>query len=151
MILHCRLPMMKITFSAGADSDILLWAKEVQNLSQSNMCKGNSKYVVLGKILKSVKYLEGWLGHYSYWLILYHLGIRPLVNTTMRLLVTDTGGVCGVEELTQCYTWQYASGGRGGVPAAWLEVRQELTCTTGKHGTYPIAKLSSFTSFLCRT
>ena len=59
MILHCRLPMMKITFSAGADLDILLWAKEVQNLSQSNMCKGNSKYVILGKILKSVKYLEG--------------------------------------------------------------------------------------------
>ena len=106
-------------------------AKEIQNM----LCEG--------KILKSVKYLEGWLGHYSYWLILYHLGIRPLVNTAMRLLVTDVGGG-GVLYFTTCKWW-------GRWCACCLAGSPTWTPTTDcKHGTYPIVKLSSFTSFLSR-
>uniref|UniRef100_A0A453STQ4 Uncharacterized protein n=1 Tax=Aegilops tauschii subsp. strangulata TaxID=200361 RepID=A0A453STQ4_AEGTS len=80
----------------GKGSSKFISIKHVQRKIQNLLCQE--------KILKPVKYLEGLLGHCSYCLILYHLGIRLPVNTTMRLLVTDAGGVSGVEELTWCYT-----------------------------------------------
>ena len=80
----------------GKGSSKFISVKHVQRKIQNLLCQE--------KILKPVKYLEGLLGHGSYCLILYHLGIRLPVNTTMRLLVTDAGGVSGVEELTWCYT-----------------------------------------------
>ncbi|XBJ16575.1 hypothetical protein VPH35_008174 [Triticum aestivum] len=102
----------------GKGSSKFISIKHVQRKIQNMLCQE--------KILKPVKYLEGLLGHCSYCLILYHLGIRLSVNTTMRLLVTDAGGVSGLRSSHGAIHDDLRVVAGGGMPAALPEVRHEL-------------------------